>query len=95
MNANIGMIELMNCEITALGCEFLSKALFNLCGASPFSEKPPQLSVLKLDHNPGLGDQGIAVLADSLRNDKLTMLSLAYCGITEVGAQELFEVLIY
>lgn len=81
------MLELMNCLISPLGCEFLYKSL-------PMTGS--QLSVLKLDYNPEIGDAGIAVLAENLcKNKTLTMLSLAYCGITEIGADALFEVLIY
>lgn len=93
LNPNLVVLELMNCEITPLGCEFLAKALCNI-GTWGTLERPAQLSILKLDYNH-IGDVGVKVLADSLRNDKLTMVSLAYCNITEVGCEALFEVLIY
>jgi Ran GTPase-activating protein (RanGAP) involved in mRNA processing and transport len=52
--------------------------------------------VLKLDYNSEIGNAGVAILAESLRKNKvLSMVSLAYCGITAEGAQSLFEVLIY
>ena len=88
MNKNLILLELMNCAITPLGCEFLTKALDPSVG--------PSLQVLKLDYNPEIGDSGIAILAECLRKNKvLTMVSLAYCGITALGAESLFTVLIY
>ena len=52
--------------------------------------------MLKLDYNPEIGNIGVAILAESLRKNKvLSMVSLAYCGITAEGARALFEVLIY
>lgn len=87
LNKSLVMLELMNCLVTPLGCEFLTNALSTLGN---------QLSVLKLDYNQEIGDTGVAILAEHFRKNKtLTMISLAYCGITEVGAESLFEVLIY
>lgn len=52
--------------------------------------------MLKLDYNPEISNAGVAILAESLcKNKVLTIVSLAYCGITAEGAHSLFEVLIY
>ena len=83
INNNLILLELMNCAITPLGCEFLTRGLDPSLGST--------LSVLKLDYNPEIGDAGIAILAECLMKNKvLTMVSLAYCGITAVGAESLF-----
>ena len=83
INNNLILLELMNCAISPLGCEFLTRGLDPSLGST--------LSVLKLDYNPEIGDAGIAILAECLMKNKvLTMVSLAYCGITAVGAESLF-----
>lgn len=72
----------MNCEITAIGCEFIHSSLDPVYGA--------KLQVLKLDYNYGIGNDGIKILAENLAKNKLlSLLSLAYCGITAEGASSL------
>ena len=78
----------MNCEITPLGCEFIHYSLDPIFGA--------KLQVLKLDYNEGIGNDGIKILAQRLGINKLlSLLSLAYCGITAEGSKYLQEILIY
>jgi len=51
--------------------------------------------MIKLDHNP-IGDEGMNIIAQGLgHNPEITLLSLTYCEIGPVGAQGLFEILIY
>ena len=74
-------------KVTALGCEFISKAI------SP--SVPNNIICLKLDHNP-FGSDGVAALAQGLnQNSTITHLSLTYCNIDEKGADPLFTILIY
>ena len=88
VNWNLSILELMNCEITPLGCEFINKALAPKTGG--------RLSIMKLDYNQRIGDEGVKILSENLSNNRgLTFLSLAYCGIGEVGARSVFEILIY
>jgi Ran GTPase-activating protein (RanGAP) involved in mRNA processing and transport len=50
---------------------------------------------LKLDHN-AFGSEGVIALAEGLAvNPVLRMLSLTYCGIDAIGADALFEIMIY
>ena len=80
-------MELLDNNITALGCEFLGKALH--------PKLQPQIQILKLDHN-NFGAEGVIALAEGLGvNPTLRLLSLTYCGITKEGAGALFEILIY
>lgn len=54
---------------------------------------PPQLLVLRMDHNP-IGDDGArAISAGLAKNMKLNTLSLSYCGIKEEGALALAKAL--
>lgn len=54
----------MNCAISPLGCEFLTRSLDPRLGST--------LSVLKLDYNPEIGDAGIAILAECLMRNKVS-----------------------
>ena len=81
------ILELLDNKITPLGCEFISRALH--------PKAQPQIQILKLDHND-FGADGVIALSEGLAiNPVLRMLSLTYCGITEEGAQAIFEILIY
>lgn len=84
------MLELLQNNITALGCQFIGKTI------NPKNlESKCNLVVLKLDHNP-FGSEGMAYLAEGLRQNKnINMLSLTYCNIDEEGANSLFEILIF
>lgn len=80
-------MELLDNKITALGCEFISKALH--------PRMKPQIQVLKLDHNH-FGSDGIINLAEGLAiNPTLRLLSLTYCGFDFNAADALFQILIY
>jgi len=84
---NLLILELLDNEITKLGCEFLSRIL------TP--EAKLNLQVLKLDHN-NFGSAGVIHLAEGLcQNKVLTHISLTYCNIDASGSRALFEILIY
>lgn len=84
---NVAFLELLDNQITPLGCEFLSKALH------PKSQ--PMIQILKLDHN-NFGSAGVIALSEGLAvNPVLRMLSLTYCGIDAEGADALFDIMIY
>lgn len=86
-NMTVNSLELMECSISPLGCEFLGGLL------GPAYRSP--ITVLKLDHNE-FGDAGMIKLAQGLaENTVLQELSLTYCGIGPEGAEGLFEILIY
>ena len=82
----ISIIELINCSIGILGCEFLSRLLNPLTNF--------QIKVLTLDYNL-FGNDGLNELMNSLNNNStVNYLSLCYCGITADGVinlKNLFE----
>ena len=81
------VLELIECEVTPLGCEFIGRCL------GPDLSYP--LQVLRLDHND-IGPQGMKFLASGLRlNGNLQTLSLSYCNITEKASHSILEILIY
>lgn len=80
-------LEFVECNITALGCEFLSKVLM--------PSNPNSLMSIKLDHNP-IGNLGITNLSKGLcMNPVMKSLSLGFCHIDEHGARSLMEILIF
>ena len=80
-------MELLDCAITPLGCEQLNRAFTTKVGGC--------LQMIKLDHNP-IGDEGMNILAQSLGyNPDVNLLSLTYCEIGPIGAEGLFEIIIY
>lgn len=84
---NVAFLELLDNNITPLGCEFLSKSLHPKC--------QPMIQILKLDHN-AFGSAGVIALSEGLAvNPVLRMLSLTYCNIDAEGADALFEIMIY
>jgi Ran GTPase-activating protein (RanGAP) involved in mRNA processing and transport len=84
---SVNVLELLDAELTTLGCEFLSQTLHS-------SAEVPLL-VLKLDHNP-IGAAGMKALAQGLSMNKtLELVSLTYCSIDKEGANSLFEIVIY
>ena len=46
------------------------------------------LQVLMMGHN-NIGDDGISVIAGALGKNRIRMLSVNYCGITDIGAKQL------
>lgn len=87
INKSVTTLEILDNNVTSLGCEFLGKLLTPKMGTN--------LTVLKLDHNP-FGSPGLNHLAKGIRmNKELVVLSLTYCNIDSKGARSLFEILIY
>ena len=83
----VAMLELLDNQISPLGCEHLGKILH--------PSAKVQLIQVKLDHNR-FGSAGLKFLADGLSQNKIIEeLSLTYCDIDESGARYLFEILIY
>jgi len=62
MAKQVGALELLDCKVSPLGCEFLGK-LFHP------SVTTNTITILKLDHNP-IGSEGVANLAEGLANNK-------------------------
>jgi len=58
----MGVLELLDCKISPLGCEFLGKTFHP-------SNKINAVTILKLDHNP-IGSEGMRLLAEGLANNK-------------------------
>lgn len=86
-NKSVETLEIMDNNITALGCEFLGRVLKQ--------EVDSQISTLKLDHNP-FGSAGVAMLAQGLcMNPVLKVLSMNYCEIDKAGARPLTQVFVY
>ena len=85
--ASVLTLELLECGITSLGCEFLGRLL------SPEFNNP--LLTLKLDHND-IGNVGVSNLARGLgMNSVLKVLTMSYCGFDEEAARPLMHILIY
>ncbi len=71
------ILELLNCGVTPLGCEFVSR-MFDI-------QLPTKIQILTLDYN-NFGNHGLANLMENIQKNKiLTYLSMAYCGIEELG----------
>ena len=86
VNASVGNLDLTNCAIGPLGCEFLG----NIFG--PGSRNV--INKLKIDYND-IGDKGMEMLAAGLRvNNTLSEVSLAYCNIGQEAARFLLEIVI-
>lgn len=67
------MLELLDAEISSLGCQMLGQALHH--------DSEIELLILKLDHNP-FGTEGLKFLASGLAlNKMLKAISLTYCNI--------------
>jgi len=83
----VSTLELLDNNISHLGCEFIARIL----GLGPDSP----IEVLKLDHND-FGTKGVIELVKGLNmNAKLTLLSLCYCDIDVEGSKPLIEIIIY
>ena len=84
---NCTVLELLDCNLTPLGCEFLNRAFVPRIGG--------RLQMVKLDHNP-IGDEGMKMIATGLSmNPEIELLSLTYCEIGPEGADGIFDVIIY
>lgn len=84
-NTSLQLIEMINCGIGVLGCEFISR-LFE-------KERPHKISILTLDYN-AFGNEGVAQLMDKIKDSKtLTYLSLAFCNIDQNGVKYFAEFL--
>ena len=78
-NTSIQLVEMMNCGIGVLGCEFISR-IFD-------KERANKISILTLDYNT-FGNEGLAQLMDKLKDSKtLSYLSLSYCNIDQDGVK--------
>lgn len=76
-NSSLHLIELLNCNISPLGCEFISR-IFE-------PSLPCNLEYLTLDYN-NFGNEGLSNILTYLPvNATLIYLSLCYCGIDEKG----------
>ena len=79
-------LDLLDCQITPHGCEFLYQA---------FMPRASALQMIKLDCNP-IGSDGVNILAEALgSNQTVELLSLSNCDIGPEGAQGLFEILLF
>ena len=86
VNSSVTNLDLINCSIGPLGCEFIG----NIFGAGSRNF----ISKLKLDYND-IGDKGMEMLAAGLRlNTTLNIISLAYCNISQDAARFLLEIVI-
>ena len=80
-------LELIQCELTSLSCEFLGRLL------SPINSNP--LITLRLDHND-LGNQGVFELSQGLcMNSVLKTLTLSYCGFDSSACRAIMQILIF
>jgi len=79
-------LELIDCGLGVRACEHLGIALKQ--------RRTTHLKILRLDHNPGIGSQGVARLSEGLYfNSLLSTLSLAYCDIDNAGGVFLQNIL--
>lgn len=68
-------LELMDVGMGVKGCESLALQLKQ--------RRSTHLKILRMDHNPAIGSEGVARLAEGLYfNSLLHTLSLSYCGLT-------------
>lgn len=82
----IVQVEFMDCGLGPEGCASLGNAL--MLGANS------SLETLRLDLNPGIGDEGVSQLCRGLRTNRtLKRLTLGYCNISPEGAAALAAVL--
>ena len=83
----VAVMELLDNDVTSLGCEFLARVLMPECKT--------EIQYLKLDHN-AFGSEGVIQLSKALNMNKtITNLSLTYCNIDAKGARAIFEILIF
>lgn len=78
-NSTLLLLELINCGVGTLGCEFISR-LFD-------KERVCKINILTLDYN-NFGNDGLQQLMEKIKDAKsLTYLSLAYCNIDQNGVK--------
>jgi hypothetical protein len=78
-------LQMLDDKVGPRGCAALSAA----------AEKCPSLLALLLDYNDTIGDEGIAALVPGVRlSASLERLSLDFCGITNLGAFALRDLLL-
>jgi Ran GTPase-activating protein (RanGAP) involved in mRNA processing and transport len=83
----VQVLELLDAQVTAVGCEMLGRALL--------PQHSINLLVLKMDHN-AIGAEGLRQLAVGIcQNKQLTLLSLTFCQIDETAAETLFQIAVY
>lgn len=73
-NRTLRVLELSDCNLTPTACKLLGEAL-QVVGA------PKDLAMLKLDHNPEIGNAGAEALVESGQVLCVKDLNLSYCGI--------------
>ena len=78
--SSLRILELSTSDITSEGVQFLAK-----------SKKLKNLRRLNVGHNDGVGDPGIAAIAESHHLSQLTHLNLARTKLGEKGAEALIE----
>ena len=79
-------LELIDVGLGVKGCESLALQLKQ--------RRSTHLKILRLDHNPAIGSEGVARLAEGLYfNSLLHTLSLAYCGLTSTAGVFLSNIL--
>jgi Ran GTPase-activating protein (RanGAP) involved in mRNA processing and transport len=90
------MLDLLQNEITSVGCEVLAKVIGPQTVLSSGMMSPTaNLQVLKLDHNP-IGTEGFSHLAKAISANKLLkVLSVTYCNIDEGAGEDLFKMALY
>ena len=71
-------LELIDCNLGVGACEYLGMSLKH--------RRTTFLKILRLDHNTGIGSQGVARLSEGLYfNSLLHTLSMSYCDIKADG----------
>ena len=75
-NRTLRVLELSDCSLTPLACKLLGEAL------QVVGPVPKDLTMLKLDHNPGIGNAGAEALTGGGIKLPLKDVNLAYCGLS-------------
>ena len=78
-NKSVTSLDVTDAGVTRAGCKSIGEAL----------ERNMTLQTLRLDHNRGIGPEGVAILGECLaRNTTLATLSLTYCSLEGEKAAE-------
>jgi len=87
VTSSILTLELIQCELTSLSCEFLGRLL------NPATQNP--LLALRIDHND-IGNIGVRHLSEGLcMNSVLKTLTLSYCNFDTTASRYLMQILIF